>query len=352
MFKTAIVRWVVGLTLATGQIAISQAVQPTTTPVSPQAQLTQQPQPTQQPQLLRIRMATISAADLEAVERDYGRWLGYKVRERGVVSAALAASWGAPRAAGRAYVLMSSDAAPDVFIRAVQASRAAMALPYQPLLTYGWNGIEIIVDDPDGLHTKLKDSPFRVIGEPAPLGAYPSIRAFQVVGPSGEVLYLTAETGDRSRSLLPLPNGEVGRIFIMVIGGPNIEALLDFYTTPFGLTRNKPRSVPVGVLTRAQSLAPGTGLPLTTTRLAQHGNLIEFDGYSANAGPRAVPEGDLPLGIISTSFGVRSIAALPFNGTTLKGIAAPQRLPGLAYGGGHAVSLRGPAGEWVELIEE
>ncbi|MBU3672275.1 MAG: VOC family protein, partial [Sinobacteraceae bacterium] len=301
-----------------------------------------------QPQLLRIRMATFAAADLEVVERDYGRWLGYKVRERGVVSADLATSWGTPKAAGRAYLLMSADAAPDVYIRAVQASPAALALPYKPLLTYGWNGIEIIVDDPDGLHAKLKDSPFRVIGEPAPLGAYPSIRAFQVVGPSGEVLYLTAETGDRSRSLLPLPNGEVGRIFIMVIGGPDIEALLDFYTTPFGLTRNKPRSVPVGVLIRAQSLAPGTGLPLTTTRLAEHGNLIEFDGYSANAGPRAVPEGDLPLGIISTSFSVRSIAALQLRDTTLKGFAAPQRLPGLAYGGGHAVTLRGPAGEWVE----
>jgi catechol 2,3-dioxygenase-like lactoylglutathione lyase family enzyme len=242
---------------------------------------------------------------------------------------------------------MSSDAAPDVFIRAVQASPAALALPYRPLTTFGWNGIELIVDDPDGLHAKLKDSPFRVIGEPAPLGAYPSIRAFQVVGPSGEVLYLTAETGDRSRSLLPLPNGEVGRIFIMVVAGPDIEALLDFYTTPFGLTRNKPRSVPVGVVIRAQSLAPGTGLPLTTTRLAQHGNLIEFDGYSPNAGPRPMPEGDLPLGIVSTSFAVRKLDELKLNS-----LAPPKRLPGLAYGGNHAASVRGPAGEWVELIEE
>jgi catechol 2,3-dioxygenase-like lactoylglutathione lyase family enzyme len=225
MFKTAIVRLVAGLLLATGLAATSLQAQTVATVAAPQ------------PQLLRIRMATFSAADLDAVERDYGRWLGYKVRERGVVSPELAGSWGAPRAAGRAYLLMSSDAAPDVYIRAVQASPAALALPYRPLTTYGWNGIELIVDDPDGLHAKLKDSPFRVIGEPAPLGAYPSIRAFQVVGPSGEVLYLTAETGDRSRSLLPLPNGEVGRIFIMVVAGPDIEALLDFYTTPFGLTR-------------------------------------------------------------------------------------------------------------------
>ena len=335
MFKTAIVRLVAGLSFAMGLVSTPLPAQTVPTMAAPQ------------PQLLRIRMATFSAADLDAVERDYGRWLGYKVRERGVVSMELAGSWGAPRATGRAYLLMSSDAAPDVYIRAVQASPAALALPYRPLTTYGWNGIELIVDDPDGLHVKLKDSPFRVIGEPAPLGAYPSIRAFQVVGPSGEVLYLTAETGDRSRSLLPLPNGEVGRIFIMVVAGPDIEALLDFYTTPFVLTRNKARSVPVGVLIRAQSLEPGTGLPLTTTRLAQHGNLIEFDGYSPNAGPRPMPEGDLPLGIVSTSFAVRKL-----DGLKLNWLAPPKRLPGLAYGGGHAASVRGPAGEWVELIEE
>ncbi|MEY3137174.1 MAG: hypothetical protein RL580_906 [Pseudomonadota bacterium] len=335
MLNTAIVRLVAGLLLAMGLVSTPLPAQTVATAAAPQ------------PQLLRIRMATFSAADLDAVERDYGRWLGYKVRERGVVSMELAGSWGAPRATGRAYLLMSSDAAPDVFIRAVQASPAALALPYRPLTTFGWNGIELIVDDPDGLHAKLKDSPFRVIGEPAPLGAYPSIRAFQVVGPSGEVLYLTAETGDRSRSLLPLPNGEVGRIFIMVVAGPDIEALLDFYTTPFGLTRNKPRSVPVGVVIRAQSLAPGTGLPLTTTRLAQHGNLIEFDGYSPNAGPRPMPEGDLPLGIVSTSFAVRKLDELKLNS-----LAPPKRLPGLAYGGNHAASVRGPAGEWVELIEE
>jgi catechol 2,3-dioxygenase-like lactoylglutathione lyase family enzyme len=335
MFKTAIVRMVAGLSLAMGLVSAPLPAQ------------TVAAGPVPQPQLLRIRMATFAAADLDVVERDYGRWLGYKVRERGLISAELARSWGAPRAEGRGYLLMSSDAASGVFIRAVQASPAALALPYRPLQTHGWNGIEIIVDDADGLHAKLKGSPFRVIGEPAALGAYPSIRAFQVVGQSGEVLYLTAETGDRSRSLLPLPNGEVGRIFIMVVGGPDIEALLDFYTTPFGLTRNTPRSVPVGVLIRAQSLAPGAGLPLTTARLAEHGNLIELDGYSANAGPRPTPEGDLPLGIVSTSFAVRKLDAFKFDW-----LSAPQRLPGLAYGGSNAASVRGPAGEWVELIEE
>ena len=46
------------------------------------------------PALQRITMATFTSADLAGVERDYARWLGYQVRERGVVSPELAKAWG------------------------------------------------------------------------------------------------------------------------------------------------------------------------------------------------------------------------------------------------------------------
>ena len=117
-----------------------------------------------EPAMQRLRVATFAAPDLARVERDYTRWLGYTVRERGKVSAALAASWDAPRAAGRPYVLLSSTAHPDVFIRAVRVA----AMPgYRPITTHGWNGIEIIVDDTDKTFERLAGSPFKVIGEPA-----------------------------------------------------------------------------------------------------------------------------------------------------------------------------------------
>lgn len=297
------------------------------------------------PVLKRIQMATLTTPDLAQLERDYGDWIDYRVRERGTINDDLAQSWGAPAIAGQPYLLLSSDASPDIFIRAIQAK--SPTTDYRPLTDHGWNAIEIIVEDPDSLRQKLEGSPFRIIGEPAPLGAYPTIRAFQVVGPSGEVIYFTAETGDRSKSPLPDPNGDIGRIFIMVVAGGDIDALLDFYSSRFTLQRNVARQMRVGVVARAQQLAEGETIGLATARLAEHGNLLEFDGYDPKrTGPRATRSGDLPAGIVSTSFAVNSLDELD-----LEWITPPARHPGLAYAGGRAATTRGPAGELIELIE-
>jgi hypothetical protein len=297
-----------------------------------------------EPALQRIRMATITTTDLAAVERDYARWLKYVVRERGTIAAPLARSWGAPAVAGKRYIVMSPEGSPDVFIRAIEQRK----LPaHKPLTTWGWNAIEIIVDDPDATYAELRDSPFKVIGEPAQLSGYPSIRAFQVLGPSNEVIYLTAETGDRSRSILPPPQSAIDRIFIMVVAGPDIDALLNFYSTSFTLQPGTPRPRPVGVLRRAQGLGDDATFPLTTARLVQRGNLIEFDGYPAPTTARPQRRGELPPAIASTSFGVRSL-----DGLKLDWITPPAVHDGLAYGGKRAATVRGPAGELIELIEE
>ncbi|MCU0758491.1 MAG: hypothetical protein MUF07_04715 [Steroidobacteraceae bacterium] len=297
-----------------------------------------------EPLLQRFRIATIAAPDLRKVEADYTRWLGYRVRERGKVSGALAASWDAPRAAGRPYILLSSDTHPDVFVRAV----GAPAVPgYRPLTTHGWNSIEIVVEDADATRARFRGSPFRVIGEPANLKGYPSIRAFQVEGRSGEVLYLTAETGDRSRSPLPPPRGPIGRVFIMVLAGPDIQAMIDWYSTWFGLASSPVRPSPIGVVQRAQGLPVEHGTPLATLRLAQQGNLFELDGYTPPATPRPRAPGDLPPGIAITTVAVRSLDALqlPF-------IAPPAVHDGLAYGGRRSATARGAAGELLEIVEE
>ncbi len=297
-----------------------------------------------EPLLQRFRGATISTPDLAKVEKDYARYLGYTVRERGTVSAALAASWDAPRAAGRPYILMSADSHPDVHVRAV---RVPTVRGYRPLTTHGWGSLEIVVDDTDATFERFRGGPFKVIGEPANLKGYPSIRAFQVEGRSGEVLYLTSETGDRGRSPLPAPGGPIGRIFIMVLGGPDINAMVDWYATGFGLTSGPIRTTPIGVVQRAQGLAADVETPITTMRLARQGNLFELDGYSASARVRPRAVGDLPPGVAITTVSVRNLDAvkLPF-------ISPPAAHDGLAYGGRRAATARGAAGELLEIVEE
>jgi len=295
------------------------------------------------PLLQRFEIATIAANDLQWVETHYSRWLDYRVRERGVVSTELAASWGAPAIAGRRYLLMSPDTAPTVFLRAVESPRTE---GYRALTSFGWNAIEIVVDDPDELFESMRKSPFRVIGEPKPLVTIPSIRAFQVVGNDEEVLYLTAETGDRSRSVLPDPKGRVGRIFIMVLAATNPRATLDWYADRFAMKPGALRSRANPMINRAQGIDLATSLPIATARLAEHGNLIEFDGYSDKAIVRPTAAGELPPGISMTSFAVPNLDAIE-----VEWIAPPALYPGDAYQGRRAATTRGPDGELIELIE-
>jgi len=296
------------------------------------------------PLLLRIQIATVATDDLAGFESRFTKWLGYEVRARGRVSRALAASWGAPREAGRPYVLMSSRGWPDVYVRGVEEPATK---GYVPLTTFGWNGIEIIVEDPDTLREALRGSPFDVIGEPANLANYPTIRAFQIEVPGHEVVYLTSERGDRAKSPLPPSNGVVGRPFIMVLAGPDIDAMLRFYGDDFGLAIGKVGTRAASLLAGPQGVPLDTQLPITTGRLAEHGNLIEFDGYSASAKPRTVAAGFLPPGVAMTSFAVASLDAmkLPF-------IEPPHVEKAPPYAGKRTATVVGPAGELIELIEQ
>ena len=288
-------------------------------------------------------MATIAAPDVEEIDAWYSGWLGYKVRETGKVSDAMAASWGAPMSAGRPYSLMSSDAAPDVFIRAVESSAVA---GYQPATTWGWNAFEVIIDDIDAVYEKLKKSPFTIIGEPHPLKSVPTIRAMQVTGPGSEILYLTAETGDRGKSRLPPPGRQIGRLFIVVVGGPDIVKLRDWYADTFTMKKNRIRESTGQVVQQAWGLPDGSH-PITLLRLREHGNSMELNGYPAGTGPRPRPEGGLPPGNAMATFSVENLDHLE-----VEFLTPPTRLAGAAYQGRLAATVVGPAGELTELIEE
>lgn len=71
--------------------------------------------------ITRIKMGTIGSVDLPSTEDWYTNWLGYSVVDRGEVSEALAASWGAPGVVGRPYIVMQPESGADVFIRAVKS---------------------------------------------------------------------------------------------------------------------------------------------------------------------------------------------------------------------------------------
>lgn len=296
------------------------------------------------PLLKRLKINTVAAPDIGAIESLYSEWLGYSTCERGDIGADLANSWGAPAMAGRPYILMQPESGADVFIRVVEIDEVS---GYKPMTTLGWNSFELIIDDVYKLNEKLVNSPFKIIGAPASLGGdLDFIHAMQVEGPAGDVLYLTCDRVRAPDTLLPPPGAFVGRPFIVILAGKGVETTQAYYSEKFLMKREEDMRTAIGVVADAQGLPKDHIYDMGFMALADTGNFIEYDGYSDTYGERARHDGQLPPGCSTVSFSVDSIDALDLDyvGDAVSG-------PGMAYSGGRTRTARGPVGELIELIE-
>lgn len=290
--------------------------------------------------LRRIKMATVAVADVSQAALWYSTWLSYVPRGRGKISKDLALAWGTPAMAGREQILLQPESEADVFVRLINID----AVPdYVPLRSYGWSAIEMAVQDVDALEAAFEKSDVRIIGRAAALAPGSPIRAMQVVGPGGEVVYLTSHTGDRAASNHPEITTPIDRPFIMVLAGPDLAAMKTFYRDTFLLGDQGDFSLPVQVLSDALGLANSHVFTLSVLVMAERGNKLEFDGLPRPGTVRPRNPGQLPPGVAITSFSMASLddIAAPF-------IAPPRVL----YGSTRAASLIGPAGEIIELIED
>ena len=300
------------------------------------------------PLLTRFRFATVGSANVAATAQLYRDVLDYRTREAGNVSTELAESWGTPAAAGRPYCLLSTEGAERDYIRIVETP----AVPgYRALTTFGWAAIEIIVDDVHAVHERLKASEFRILAPPKPLQFMPSIVAMQVEGPSGECLYFTMESGDRAASILPQPRSLIDRPFILVLAGRDFDAMRNWYCDLFDLKRRPLRNSLISLVQTAQGLPADHAIRMTTAGLREHGYLFEFDEYPSGPGFIATDRPQAP-GALPPGCAMASIETLAFDRVVPLAIAPPQVHSGLGYDGRRSCTVRGPAGELVEFIEE
>lgn len=294
--------------------------------------------------LTAIVAVTLSVPDLPAAEHAYSHWLSYRVVEQGLVPRDTAVAWGAPLAEGRQYTLLQPASGEPVYLRLVQS---APTPGFAPMKTHGWNSNEILVEDPDALASRFAaaDSPFRVIGPPRPLGSNSSVRAMQAIGPAGELNYFT-RIPPEGGSLIKTPaKSPVDRTFIVVLGGPSMPAMREFYATALGMPVTDPYRTSVNVLQEAWNLPVKQQFTLALVPISP-AFLIELDEYPPAAQPRPVRDGDLPPGMAMVSFSVGSL-----DGRELDWRVAPAARTGKPYDGRRSGVLHGAAGEWIELIE-
>jgi len=293
----------------------------------------------------RIKIATVGTKDVGLTAALYSEWLNYKIVEEGVVSEELAISWGTPAVSGKPYALMQGESGDDVYLRAIQVT---VPDNYSAMNSYGWNAIEIIVEDPDSIYEKLLKSPFEHVGGPANLGGNSSIRAVQFKGLSEEVFYFTTETGDRSKSSLLTPRADIDRPFIMVVAGPDARELTDFYVSNFGAKEAFFIKTPINIVAAAQGMASDHLYTMGFVRLGEFSHSIEIDGYPETTGPRQTAEGELPPGVSITSFSVSNLDLIDPG----LFVSVPVTPASTAYQGNRTATIVGPAGELIELIEE
>jgi hypothetical protein len=296
------------------------------------------------PLLKRLKINTVAAPDIALVESWYTEWLGYGAVERGEISSDLANAWAAPAMAGRPYVLLQPESGADVFIRVVEIDAVD---GYKPMNSLGWNSFEVIIDDVYKLNERLVNSPFKIIGEPASLGGdLDFIHAMQVVGPAGDVLYLTCDRVRAADTLLPPSGSFVGRPFIVILAGNGVDVTQSYYNEKFLMKREEDMQTAIGVVANAQGLPDDHIFDMGFMALAETGNFIEYDGYGDSFGARPQTAGQLPPGCSTVSFSVDSLDAfdLDFVGDAVTDSS-------MAYAGGRMRMVRGPVGELFELIE-
>ena len=239
--------------------------------------------------------ATLVVDDTERLLVAYAA-LGLVAVAQAPVSAAQAHEWQQPQLAARRCMLLAS-AGGTTLLRIIEVP----GTPLRPTrFSHGWLALEILVRDVDALAEPARRGGFEIVGAPADLDVSPHIRAMQLVGPAGEMLYLTQVKAPVPPFDLPLSSAlasHIGPLFIVVMSVPSRAAalaacapLLPISTLQF--------DTKVTVLNRAFGRALVARWPVATVQLAGQ-CLFEIDEVvdARVVAPASDPLSALPAGL-------------------------------------------------------
>lgn len=289
-----------------------------------------------------LRAATLTTPDVKAATKRYVDWLDYTLADEGALDADLAASWGAPTAAGARYAVLRPASGAEVFLRFVESETPAS---YRPLRTFGWAAIEICVSDVLAVNERMKRSPFEIIGPPREIPGLPAIFPMQVKGPDSEIVYLTQIRDDLPAYDLPRAASLIDKLFICVLASSNMRASLAWFEEAIGLSAGREMAIEYTML--AQSFGtPKEQLYTIATMTHERDVFLELDQYPDAATKRPQIQGALPPGAA-----IVTLRHPDFDRVNGDWITPPKRRAGPIYGGGRAGTLRDPDGALVEIVE-
>lgn len=257
-----------------------------------------------------IVAGVVTTSDLQRDVAAYRAGLGLVPGGGGTLDERTATRWDAPAAAGARYAVLAPASGVGGAIWLVEAPRVP---DHQPLRSHGWAALELSVADVDATLAALGPE-FTVLRPPAPLSGTvgAALRAAQVCGPSGEVLYLTEIRGEVPPFLLPAPPdpavGAVDGVYVAVYAARDLGVARDWWEGALPVRRCSDRQVAIGVLNQVFGLPPVTTHRLSSLQLSGRA-VIEIDQYPAAATPRPRLPGLLPPGVAVVVLGVPAAVA-------------------------------------------
>lgn len=289
----------------------------------------------------RILGGVVATPDIDAALADYRDRLDLTLVEDAPLDPGLAAAWNAPAAAGVRTATLAPKSGAHCFLRLIE-----QPVPdgFTPTRTFGWAAYELTVKDVYGWPARLAGSGFTIVGPPKPIENLPYFVPMQVVGRGREMLYLNEVACDTPSSDLPKAQSSTDHIFIVILATPDREGTMAWYQDRLGLDAGGVYTLEYTMINKAFDLAAGTQ---STISMLQKGRLpiVEVDGYPPAATARATAPGALPPGNALVTLAIDSLDRdLPW-------ITPPVRRDGPLYGGRRTGTIRGPAGELLELVE-
>jgi catechol 2,3-dioxygenase-like lactoylglutathione lyase family enzyme len=290
----------------------------------------------------QILCGTATTPDLDAALADYNGRLGLAIVERGTLAPDLAASLAAQASAGARYAVLQTTSGFPSFIRLIEQPVPA---DFVPTRTFGWAAFEITVEDVFGWPDRLAGSGFTIVGPPREIPGLPYFVAMQMTGRGREMVYLNEVRSNTPSSDLPPAQAPVDRLFIVILATDDRAGALAWYHDRLGFDIGSDYVIPYTMIQNAFGLAPDD---LSTITMAQNGRMpiIEVDGYPDAATPRNIAPGHLPPGNAIVTLAVDNLASLD-----LDWITPPARRDGFPYIGRLTATVRGPAGELLELVD-
>jgi len=297
---------------------------------------------THKPQHGSILSGVSVVPDLQAALRDYRDVLGMSVVEQGTLPAEIAASWACPESAGAQMAILQPVSGTDCHIRLVEQPNHP---DFKPTTTYGWAAFELTVQDVFGWPGRLQGSGFDIVGPPKELEGLPFFVPMQVLGTGREMVYLNEVREDTPSSDLPKAHSLTDHIFIVILATPDRAATVNWYCDRLHLTEADTYTLAYSMINDAFGL-PADNLSGLT--MVQNGRLpiVEVDDYPEAATDRSHHAGMLPPGNALVSLAVDDLDKIDMDW-----IMPPEKREAAPYCGRRSASVRGPAGELLELIE-